>query len=120
MYKIQGVIPIALRDPNGVEFTTECIQHLENREVKIFDSFKKKQGKGFRRVSTEVGHCRFALRHRVLIFEGVLESKPENKPYLRLFYAYKDNQIDPNSIGLIFSEESGILTESNYKTTEVK
>lgn len=42
MYKIQGVIPISLKDPNGVEFTTECIQHLEKNEVKIFDILKKK------------------------------------------------------------------------------
>ena len=120
MYKIQGVIPISLKDPNGVEFTTECIQHLEKNEVKIFDILKKKQGRGFKKISTQVGQCRFALRHRVLIFEGTLESQPKDKPYLRLFYTYKDNQIDPDSIGLIFSDEPGVLTESNYKTIEVK
>ena len=120
MYKIQGVIPISLKDSNGIEFTTECIQRLEKYEVKIFDVLKKKQGKGFRKICTQIGQCRFALRHRVLIFEGIVEFQPEGKPYLRLFYSYKDNQIDPDSIGLIFSNEPGVLTESNYKIIEVK
>lgn len=56
----------------------------------------------------------------MLIFEGIVEFQPEGKPYLRLFYSYKDNQIDPDSIGLIFSNEPGVLTESNYKIIEVK
>lgn len=120
MYRVQGVVPISLKDPNGVEFTTECIQHLERNQVKIFDLGEKKQGRGFRKVSTQVGSCRFALRHRVLIFEGTLDCKPEGKPYLRLVYTYKEGQIDPDSIGLVFSNEPGILTEPNYKAIEVK
>lgn len=119
MYKIQGVIPISLKDPNGVEFTTNCIEYVEHHPLKLFDLREKKQGKGTRKVYVEIGSCLIALKHRVFIFEGVVDSIPEKKPYLRLFYTYKNDQIDPESMGLIFSEEPGMLTDSNYKIIEV-
>lgn len=115
MYKIQGVIPIAQKDPNGVEFTEECIRKLETTETPIIDLIKKKQGRGYKQLSQIVGSCRMALRRKVLIFDGQMEVEPQDKPYLRLTYSYIGNQIDPSSIKLILSDQPGILTESNYK-----
>lgn len=120
MYKIQGVIPISQFDSNGVEFTQDFYRYITTHSIELLLCCKKKQGRGYTTKINSVGTVKMAVRHRVLMFEGEFDTEEQLPPYLRLCYSYKENKIAEETIGLIFSDQPGVLSESNYKIIKVK
>lgn len=120
MYKIQGVIPMSQFDSNGVEFAQDFYKYITTHSIDLLLCCKKKHGRGFTTKINPVGTIKMTVRHRVLIFEGEVDTEEPLPPYLRLCYSYRENKIAKETIGLIFSDQPGVLSESNYKLIEVK
>lgn len=120
MYKIQGVIPISQFDSNGIEFTQDFYRYITTHSIDLLFCYKKKRGRGYTTEINPIGTVKMAVRHRVLMFEGEVDAKEPLPPYLRLCYSYRENKIAEETVGLIFSDQPGVLSESNYKVIEVK
>ena len=103
-----------------MEFTQDFYKYITTHPIDLLLCCKKKQGRGFTTKINPVGAIKMAVRHRVLMFEGEIDTEEHLPPYLRLCYSYRENKIAEETIGLIFSDQPGVLSESNYKLIEVK
>ncbi len=119
-FQINGVLPLPEKDANGVTLTSEVYKQLVENLIPVYDLVSRAQGRGTKLKSIQVGTVQGLIRHQTLKFQGYVEGNFAERPYLRLMYRYLGDQIDPSSLGLVFSDQPGALGESNYQLKEVK
>ncbi len=112
MIKIEAVLPLP-EEIGEHKLPLTFYQQLVNEQHDIVERRARKVGRGYRNSYETVGNCKCAVRGKMVYINGTVSHIPETAKYLRLATA-----VDAN-IYFVFTEEGGILAQSNFKFKEV-
>lgn len=108
MIKLEAVLPLPEKIGEH-KLLPPFYQQLVSEQHDIMEKTIKKVGRGFKEYYNIIGNCKCAVRGKMIYINGMVSHIPENTEYLRLAITANTN------IYFLFTEEGGVLTQSNFK-----